>query len=207
MPLLVGITHQKILRMDFDTKQVLKEYPLIHLKRWAAVRGKFTFDFGDHEESYWTVFTDEGEAMSDLISGYIDLILANQRGAMQNLEDDGGGDQAIEEDFQGDGNSGYTAMVGANMPQAAGFMVRGGGLVSGGAPATGGLVTAATALNNLKTEMEKAQPNADRRTTQNGSPAQWMDNLVQFEKATDQNVALLVETLSGRFKRGFSLTI
>lgn len=102
VPLLVGITSQKILRMDYERKEVLKEYPLQHLKRWAAVRGKFTFDFGDHEESYWTVFTDEGEAMSDLISGYIDLILANQRGAMQNLEDDQGGDAAVEEDFQGE---------------------------------------------------------------------------------------------------------
>eukprot|EP01127_Copromyxa_protea_P004210 TRINITY_DN14106_c0_g1_i1.p1 TRINITY_DN14106_c0_g1~~TRINITY_DN14106_c0_g1_i1.p1 ORF type:complete len:2416 (-),score=736.25 TRINITY_DN14106_c0_g1_i1:53-6697(-) len=200
VPLLVGVTSTKILKLDFETKQVMKEYPLEHLKRWAAVRGKFTFDFGDHEESYWTVFTDEGEAMSDLISGYIDLILANRRGAMQTLDDDNGGEAGLEEELQAD-DAHYTAMVGANMPSAAGFMVRGGSLVHGSGPAgTGGLVPGlGGALVQLQTiKQELSQPSSaanNRRTTQNGSPADWMDNLVQFERSMDQNVAVMVDTL------------
>lgn len=94
-------------------------------------------------------------------------------------------------------------MVGANMPQAAGFMVRGGG-AGGFVPGQQGyqaqgadpLLAAANALDNMKSDMLKPKQ-TNNRSTQNGSPAQWMDNLIQFEKATDGAVQLFVDTLQG----------
>lgn len=37
-------------------------------------------DFGSHETDYVTVITQEGEAISQLIAGYIDILLKKQRG-------------------------------------------------------------------------------------------------------------------------------
>lgn len=56
-----------------------------HLKRWAASNDTFTLDFGSHEDDYTTVITQQGEEMSQLIAGYIDILLQKQRGNMNNL--------------------------------------------------------------------------------------------------------------------------
>lgn len=72
--LLLGVTREKIMHLDPVTKAPIKEYLLVHLKRWAAVRGKFTFDFGDHEDAYWTVFTEQGDQISALIAGIHSLL-------------------------------------------------------------------------------------------------------------------------------------
>lgn len=92
---------------------------------------------------------------------------------------------------------GYHAMVGANMPQAAGFMVRGGGMAPGMQYGGQGneMLGAANALEAMKSDMLKTNRNIDKRSTQSGSPAQWMDNLIQFEKATDAAVACFVDNL------------
>ena len=37
-------------------------------------------DFGSHEDDYVTVITSEGEIISQLIAGYIDILLKKQRG-------------------------------------------------------------------------------------------------------------------------------
>lgn len=66
--------------MEYETKHVIKEYPFKHLLRWAASPETFTMDFGAHEEDYVVVVTNEGEAISNLIAGYIDLLLKKQRG-------------------------------------------------------------------------------------------------------------------------------
>jgi talin len=61
-------------------KKVLNEHPFKHLLRWAASPETFTMDFGAYEEDYVVVVTNEGEAISNLISGYIDLLLKKTRG-------------------------------------------------------------------------------------------------------------------------------
>lgn len=58
----------------------MKEYPINHLHRWATSPETFTMDFGAHEEDYVVVVTNEGEAISSLVAGYIDLLLKKQRG-------------------------------------------------------------------------------------------------------------------------------
>jgi talin len=40
----------------------------------------FTMDFGSHEVDYVVFLTNEGEAISNLIAGYIDLLLKKKRG-------------------------------------------------------------------------------------------------------------------------------
>ena len=55
--------------------QVLKTWPLTTVRRWAASPNSFTLDFGDYSESYYSVQTTEGETISQLIAGYIDIII------------------------------------------------------------------------------------------------------------------------------------
>ncbi len=66
IPVLLGITRHAILRMDPETKEVIKEFPLPHLKQWSAAPAAFTMDFGDYEDSYYTVITNESDAISQV---------------------------------------------------------------------------------------------------------------------------------------------
>jgi len=88
MDALLCFTRDTIFRMEFETKKVIKEHPLKHLLRWAASPETFTMDFGAYEEDYIVVMTQEGESISNLISGYIDLILKRQKSAAVVVEDD-----------------------------------------------------------------------------------------------------------------------
>ena len=75
VPRLLGITRESVMRVDERTKEVLKTWPLNTVRRWAASPNSFTLDFGDYSQSYYTMQTTEGEQISRLISGYIDIIL------------------------------------------------------------------------------------------------------------------------------------
>ena len=86
--MLLGITRDKIVRMDFETREVAKEWPIEQLRRWAATSNTFTLDFGDWSDDYFVVKTEEGEQMSKLIAGYIDLILKTHAEANRMAEDD-----------------------------------------------------------------------------------------------------------------------
>jgi talin len=87
-PILLGVTRHAILRMDAETKEVMKEFPLPHLKQWSASPTAFTMDFGDYEESYYSVLTNEADAISQLIAGYIDIILKTRRDAARVIEEE-----------------------------------------------------------------------------------------------------------------------
>ncbi|XP_009696123.1 PREDICTED: talin-2-like, partial [Cariama cristata] len=75
VPRLLGVTKDSVMRVDEKTKEVLQEWPLTTVKRWAASPKSFTLDFGEYQESYYSVQTTEGEQISQLIAGYIDIIL------------------------------------------------------------------------------------------------------------------------------------
>ncbi|TWW75690.1 Talin-2 [Takifugu flavidus] len=75
VPRLLGITKESVMRVDEKTKDVVQEWPLTTVKRWAASPKSFTLDFGEYQESYYSVQTTEGEQISQLIAGYIDIIL------------------------------------------------------------------------------------------------------------------------------------
>uniref|UniRef100_A0A4W3HDR0 Talin 2b n=1 Tax=Callorhinchus milii TaxID=7868 RepID=A0A4W3HDR0_CALMI len=79
VPRLLGITKDSVLRVDEKTKDVIQEWPLTTVKRWAASPKSFTLDFGEYQESYYSVQTTEGEQISQLIAGYIDIILKKKQ--------------------------------------------------------------------------------------------------------------------------------
>ncbi|XP_075064461.1 talin-2 isoform X1 [Mixophyes fleayi] len=79
VPRLLGITKESVMRVDEKTKDVLQEWPLTTVKRWAASPKSFTLDFGEYQESYYSVQTTEGEQISQLIAGYIDIILKKKQ--------------------------------------------------------------------------------------------------------------------------------
>ncbi len=68
---ILAFTRDSIIRMEYETKTVIKEYPFKHLLRWAASPETFTMDFGAYEEDYVVVVSNEGEAISNLIAGYV----------------------------------------------------------------------------------------------------------------------------------------
>ncbi|XP_049761841.1 talin-2 isoform X3 [Elephas maximus indicus] len=79
VPRLLGVTKDSVMRVDEKTKEVLQEWPLTTVKRWAASPKSFTLDFGEYQESYYSVQTTEGEQISQLIAGYIDIILKKKQ--------------------------------------------------------------------------------------------------------------------------------
>ena len=86
-PVLLGVTKEKIMRFDVKTKEVIHSWPLTTLRRWAATPNSLTLDFGDHSDAYYTVQTAEGDVISQLIGGYIDIILKKRRDGDRKIED------------------------------------------------------------------------------------------------------------------------
>ena len=84
--------------MDEKTKEILKTWPLTTVKRWAASPNVFTLDFGDYQDQYYSVQTTEGEHISALIAGYIDIIL-KRRQRKERFGEDGNEEEAMEESF------------------------------------------------------------------------------------------------------------
>ena len=76
---LIGVTKSSVVKLDMETKEVITEWKLTQLRRWAASPNSFTLDFGDYAEAYYSVQTTEGEQISGLISGYIDIILKKRK--------------------------------------------------------------------------------------------------------------------------------
>jgi talin len=77
---LIGITRDSFMKIDPETKEVLHTYQLKHIRRWAATKNNFTLDVGDYADSYMHFATPEAEKISQLLSGYIDIILKRTRG-------------------------------------------------------------------------------------------------------------------------------
>ncbi|KAJ8287119.1 hypothetical protein GJAV_G00047860 [Gymnothorax javanicus] len=79
VPRLLGITKESVMRVDEKTKEVIQEWSLTNIKRWAASPKSFTLDFGDYQDGYYSVQTTEGEQIAQLIAGYIDIILKKKK--------------------------------------------------------------------------------------------------------------------------------
>ncbi|XP_060074093.1 talin-1-like isoform X2 [Ylistrum balloti] len=96
-PRLLGITKESVVRMDEKTKEIMKTWPLTTVRRWAASPNSFTLDFGDYSDAYYSVQTQEGEQISRLIAGYIDIILKRKK-AKEHLGIDGTDEAPMYED-------------------------------------------------------------------------------------------------------------
>ncbi len=117
---LLGVTRDSVMRMDAETKEVIKVartlffvavsprtqqtgplspkvYPLEHVRRWAAAKTTFTLDFGTYEKDYYTVETSRGEEISQLIAGYIDILLKRRGDGVLTLADSDADVAQIEE--------------------------------------------------------------------------------------------------------------
>merc|ERR1712003_487534 len=104
VPRLLGISKTSVYRLDNDTKEILKEWKLESIKRWAAGPKNATLDFGEYQQEPYAVKTQvgEGEKIVQLISGYIDIIMAKRSG----------GDK-----FDQQGQEGATCMIYQNQPK------------------------------------------------------------------------------------------
>jgi hypothetical protein len=96
--ILLGITRESLLVMEPETKAIIefilsfkiaiqeitKTWPLTTLKRWAKGANKsiITLDFGDYEEEYVNIQSDDADSISTLIAGYIDIILKARKGTI-----------------------------------------------------------------------------------------------------------------------------
>ena len=79
VPMLLGITKESVVRLDAKSKEIKHTWALERVRRWAASPNSFTLDFGDYSDSYYSVQTTEGEQISQLIAGYIDIILKKRK--------------------------------------------------------------------------------------------------------------------------------
>ena len=103
IPCLLGVTRESIIKVDSNTKAVIKTWPLSIVRRWGSSPNIFTLviivlnhwlststiitcssfylspkDFGEYTESTYSVQTSDGEAISRLIAGYVDIITAQK---------------------------------------------------------------------------------------------------------------------------------
>jgi hypothetical protein len=79
VPRLLGISKDGIFRLNVKTKEIIKRHPITSVKRWAATKNSLTLDFGDYSDSYYSVRTTESQKISQLIAGYIDIILKHKK--------------------------------------------------------------------------------------------------------------------------------
>jgi len=72
------------------------------MRRWSNAHGLFTLDFGNYEDDYITVLTDEGEAMAQLIASYIDQILKTRGVEVDRVVEDDNDEIAEVEMMEGE---------------------------------------------------------------------------------------------------------
>lgn len=80
--ILFGVTRESIMLLEPETKEVDKSWPLKTVRRWASNPSgdTLTLDFGDYEKGYIVLKTSQAEAISQLISGYVEIILRARKG-------------------------------------------------------------------------------------------------------------------------------
>ncbi|KAH6575177.1 hypothetical protein BASA50_007534 [Batrachochytrium salamandrivorans] len=108
---LLGITKQNIVRVDLETKETLMDWKLTQVRRWSATSKTFTLDFGDYSENYYSVETVEGEEISRLIAGYVDIIVKKRNQKAQVVEESRVVEQAVMEDYVRPGRANNVEVV------------------------------------------------------------------------------------------------
>lgn len=76
-PVLIGVTKDKIMKVDNETQELQGEWTWTQVARWSSKGETFLFDFGDYAKEYLTIRSAETEALNSLVTGYIELILKN----------------------------------------------------------------------------------------------------------------------------------
>lgn len=112
-PVYLGVTKESVIKLDVETKEIIKKWSLKQLRRWAATPESFTLDFGDYSNAYYNVQTKEGEQISQLISGYIDIILKKKKDAERLAKEDDE-EYALTEEYNNGGKAKAMSANGAN---------------------------------------------------------------------------------------------
>ena len=73
--LMVGICRDSLIIAEPKTLKTINRIPLTHIKRWSPTAGTITIDYGSHGDDYFRAFTQYGDKISQMLSGYIDIIL------------------------------------------------------------------------------------------------------------------------------------
>jgi talin len=59
-------------------QEILREFPLIHLRQYASTPTEVVLDFGKYSDEWIRFFTPDGKAIIQLLSGYIEIISKRQ---------------------------------------------------------------------------------------------------------------------------------
>ena len=177
VPRLLGISKLAVYRLDNDTKEILQEWPLESIQRWAAGPKNATLDFGEYQELPYAVKTKEGEGekIVQLISGYIDIIMESRRA----------GDK-----FDEPGQQKSTCTLYSNNPEKAHPVLIGvapnGGMAQSGKPLIHGVMAVnRNAMPIRQGELKPAQ-SAVTKPTPHQRPNQ--SRLIPFHATVKQNL-------------------
>lgn len=110
---LLGITKSSVVKLDCETKDTIQEWRLTQLRRWATTPNGFVLDFGDYADAYLSVKTKDGEKISQLISGYIDIIIRKRKEAEKVVEQEPE-ERATLEEYTKSGKAMTVGMVGGH---------------------------------------------------------------------------------------------
>mmetsp|Transcript_40124 Transcript_40124/g.63464 ORF Transcript_40124/g.63464 Transcript_40124/m.63464 type:complete len:179 (-) Transcript_40124:502-1038(-) len=94
-PCLLGFTHEKIVLMDEDTYEVIKEGPLRGISRWTGSDRHIAIDFGNGYggDEVLVCRTQQGEEISSHLCRCIDILLRRERERKLNKEGGGASDR------------------------------------------------------------------------------------------------------------------
>jgi talin len=207
---LLGVTKETILCLDPDSRQVIEEHPLTHLKRWAAGPNSFTLDFGDYRDGYMTIGTALAEAASQQLAGYIDILLRRRRPGPVVIEEDDAAEGVVEHVAAVHGVAVQSATTigfgGSAADGGSNSMLTGGGQIAGLSPGLMGLIgqvaslaDADNAILNLINDLMKPFPIGQHG---NKSPADLRQELARHNMALAASAgALIKEAGSGSATR------
>jgi len=94
IPILLGVTKSSVIRVNPDTKEVMDEWKLVHLKRWTFNSTSFTIDFGAYKDTNYIVETDQGFNIANLMNDYIKLLFKTK-----NKDDKKEEEEEVSEEF------------------------------------------------------------------------------------------------------------
>jgi talin len=184
-PLMIGVSVSKISLVEPTSKESVKDWKVEWMKRWAASPHSLTLDFGEYEEDFVVINTEMAEEVSQLISGYIDIMFKKSKDQGVMVDDDGAQTGGVESlgRIRGQASSGYTSSV------TGGHQALHGKVAVGAAQSRALAIRAGqgqkqqivitdipSAIMSISERIE-AIPKEANRTTSNLTPKQWSEQL------------------------------
>ena len=116
VPQKLGFTATHIQVMSDDCKVVLKEFLYGHLRKWNFSDKEIVLDFGEfNSDGPMQFLTTQGADISSLISGYVDILVRNQKSLGEELKEEG-----VKAEIQSVGQARGRVAVGMTMSRVSG---------------------------------------------------------------------------------------